>query len=196
MDNHKFVSITNLRWSVGWNTGWHDGVDNKLLVASIDMEVCCRRPYSSHEFHFSVRMGCLDGAAPYRSLSYSFRAGTKTCVYVCLCMCMCVCVCFFLSISQTVGANRLYRSRMDLPLAVIWHRFLDCFIVTPWMSMFSLEYVENDESLLLLKRQIYINIMSSVWGQYGSNLGSLRPLGGNTKYWQVAADIGGSNPGS
>ena len=41
------------------------------------------------------------------------------------------------------------------------------------MFMFSLEYDENDERVLPLKPQMHINIVSLVWGQYGSNFGSL-----------------------
>ena len=49
------------------------------------------------------------------------------------------------------------------------------------MFTFSLEYVENVRGLLLLQPQMHINIVGSVRGQYGSNLGSLWPLSGDTK---------------
>ena len=47
--------------------------------------------------------------------------------------------------------------------------------------MFSLEYVENEERLIAAKTSDAYNIVSPIWGQYGSNLGSLWPLGGDIK---------------
>ena len=59
------------------------------------------------------------------------------------------------------------------------------------MFTFSLEYGENVRGLLLLQPQMQINIVNPVWGQYGSNLGSLWPLGGNTKEWKSGQRIPG-----
>ena len=49
------------------------------------------------------------------------------------------------------------------------------------MITFSLEYVENEERLIAATASNTYNIVSPVWGQYGSNLGSLWLLGDNTK---------------
>ena len=66
----------------------------------------------------------------------------------------------------------------------------------PWMIKFSLEYVENVWGLLLLQPQMHINVVSPVWGQYGSNLGSLWPLSGDIKYWRVVSRYRGFKPGT
>ena len=47
------------------------------------------------------------------------------------------------------------------------------FIVTPQKFTISLEYVENEERLIAAKSSNAYNIVSPVWGQYSSNLGSL-----------------------
>ena len=47
--------------------------------------------------------------------------------------------------------------------------------------MFSLEYVENEERLIAAKASNAYDIVSPVWGQYGSNLSSLWPLGSDIK---------------
>ena len=62
------------------------------------------------------------------------------------------------------------------------------------MIKLSLEYVENVWGLLLLQPQMHINVVSPVWGEYGSNLGSLWPLGGDIKYWKVFSGYPGFEP--
>ena len=59
---------------------------------------------------------------------------------------------------------------------------------------FSLEYVENNERLIAAKASNEYNIVSPVLGQYGSNLGSLWPLGGDIKEWKVASGYQGIEP--
>ena len=92
--------------------------------------------------------------------------------------------------------SAFYEGEDGLILPVIWRRFLDCFIVTPRVFTFSLEYVENVRGLLLLQPQMHRNIVNPVWGQYDSNLSSLCPLGGNTKEWKMDSWYRGIEPGN
>ena len=67
---------------------------------------------------------------------------------------------FYFSISETLGASRLFmKAKMNCLLPVI--RF---FVVKPRMFTFSLEYVENVRGLLLLQPQKHIKIVNPAWG--------------------------------
>ena len=53
------------------------------------------------------------------------------------------------------------------------------------MFTFSIEIVKNEREAIAATASDAFNIVSPVWGQYGSSVSSLWPLGGNTKIWKV-----------
>ena len=59
----------------------------------------------------------------------------------------------------------------------------------PQKFTFSLEYIENEESLITAKASNAYNILSPIWGQYGSNLGSLWPLSSNPRLYHRLPNI-------
>ena len=103
------------------------------------------------------------------------------------------------STSETVSTSRSFlifymKTKMNCLLPVIWRRFN--FFYSDALNVYVLSWIcwERERLIAATASNAY-NIVSPIWGQYGSNLGNFWPLGGITKERKVASGYRGIEPG-